>query len=408
MFFTYFLCFSRTSYSNDLFKELDALNNLSIGNVQYTNQCIQENEENEIEKNEALLNKCAIDLCGPPKNNPSFILTDTNFSSYLSSEHIKKIDDFGAKVKLIAENNAKKLEEILDKLNQTEREAPVKIDIGDWDPLNRIKAGFIFEEFVDYDIDINKNWDERLQVKVRYPEGANEKIKRGIQAFAKEEKKRIMNDFWMSLGEDLFSMEELKKTLIERWNQFNQDYEKLELDFSDKENFQNMDNLRAIIKKGVFESANELGVALDELDTLEGEVYRAKFNRPRLDLLPEPCESKECREGVGEYIELMKLSSITQELKSQYKNTNNFISKNISRCKSEMALNLIENDHQNFIRSVIPRIKESLRNNLLANYSSESKKNILDFIENRLGFNFTPVPNKSEDLETRIDNGLAI
>lgn len=391
-----FLCtiilFSTTAYageeSKNLFQKIiDAISRINTGKIVSSteNKCTDESIIS-IKSVSPLFNKCAVDICGPAKNNKSIWITDTNFSSNIPKALLKQVDEMDGKFKKIfkaaqeqKQQEQKQLRQFLEKASRNFDDIPV-------DLKERI-AGDLFSGNVNILIDASADLEKRITVAPSLPPNASPDLVKAITAYAKQ--------LEVSLSADSRS--------IDFQHAYNQnDYLPLI-----KMHFARVQKSFVSHKTQIQQNMDQSFKILNEI--MNGEIDKLRFDQAMMhlrfiddtitqntktpSLTRSTCETSECKKVFQSFLtssqlndSLKKYESIVASPKAR--------SNALNHCKALLISKTMQNSEEKKRAAVFEAARKSVIQNFLPRFSSHSRSIMDEYLNQKLKVSGLNVRNK--------------
>ncbi len=122
--------------------------------------------------NESVIQKCLLDLCGPPNTIKSAFLTDKTFDTYVKPDAMKRFTEVEEELKKLikteVENNKKFITKMKEKLGEKDQ---LTLNFDSWTPDHYESiSDNIFRQHYDLELDLKQELSKRLTIKTNYPE----------------------------------------------------------------------------------------------------------------------------------------------------------------------------------------------------------------------------------------------
>ena len=397
------------AYSQDInFDIVKFINDLeSVNKLQDQKEYCSESD-NTIQR-KGYLNQCAIALCGEASKLSSGQFTNANAEEYINPNSLNDYDKYETKINPIIDNAIDKKLKLLEQFH-----TKIKDDDFQWSSFDLSDEEFdtlaesIFDEYITGKVKSKGPLDERLTYKLKNIENLPKEFISGLELYAEEKKKIYTNNYLYSLSYGLYTMDEARPILRERWNQFKAFYDKRIIENEDVLEQAWKDQVDIIEKKVL---ADEYLIGKDVmLDIYYISIFEGLIQIPdKVDNIKVEslCSSDECRRGLLAFFKNDELRNTRESLKLA--STQDMDEKRElfrSHCKSEYLLNnRIDYDKQK-MRERLPLYINKLVDTISKHFSSESSQEVREYLENDINFSLNLVKNDKdidEELAEQID-----
>lgn len=393
--------------SESLQGPVSILHQLNISSFPEQNQCADSSE---------LMKKCALDLCGPPKDNPSSLLTDFTFDKYVQPDKMKKFETVEEDLKELIDLQFKENDAFITKLKEDldKEGGSINFDtLKPWDYGNLATRRFY--NYAHFTTDTSKPISERVTYILDFPPDASETLKKGVTAFAEGQKKMMETVFTQGVYDGFYTLEEAEKKLKLRWEKFLLDYEtrkKVKPDYL-KDNAEEIEKIKTELSTAKFQNLMDLGHFSSRLDTMEGYATFVKTGH-----FPAPtylCEQEDCKKAIKEEIGKIDFKEMIKEFEERSQDRQKLTSQKMAFCKSQFAMKTIKSYENEKFKKLIPEVKAALLKNVLSTYSEHSREAFKKYLDNEIHFAVRTFTNDEdqfidqvkEDLNSRRNYGPA-
>lgn len=381
-----FLLFS-TSYlfANDkIMTILNFLNNPQSHQIfQKHNSCNYGNYNQE--KQEDLLQQCAIDLCGKPTHSKTSALLDFNFDQYVDYNKMKTFESLEPLIREIFENQLKNNQDFISAIEEKIKNGEnFKQDFSQWEDWEYENLTWKYlDKYINLKIDRSKPFDERLSYELDIPDKANEEFVKGINDYVKSKKKLIEQDFTTAIYEDYYTLDEAKSILKTKFETFNTKYLKQKesnIDFMNSSST-TYTEIKEKVETSKFGDIYALGEVAMKLKNLNNEMI-ANITGSWPNNSKYSCMSMACKKIIQNEVNKIDIKKILSKLKA--KNSNANIKEKLTYCKSQFAMYSIKDYETESFLKLLPEIKSNFMKNVFRDFSLESKTEFEDYLEKDL------------------------
>lgn len=389
LFISILLFVSFPSFAKDSANIVEFLNQLNSGFVKPSvNQCTDTKE---------ILRQCAVDLCGKPNAKASAVLNDATFATYTNPDLMKRFSEVENNIKDLVkikfEDNKKYINDLRSKI----KNGKLEISNDDWSSKSfNDFAEKIFESELDIKVDTNQELSKRLIVNPIYPKNVSDNYKKAIDSYAEEKRKLALSDVKKGLEQYIYTKEEAKKIVLEKWDNFLNKFSNKLKDNPDfmKNEISQVDSTKEDVKnyKGdLYESSS----IISSIEMLESYYeYRNTGNYPKYNEVY-ACNSDACKDGVREYVGKIEVESLVTEFEKE-NDLEKMTRNHLNYCKSNLALRSLKDSDSNKIRELFPEIKKRLLKHSTKGFSDHSKKSYETYIDENINLSFK---NKNESVD---------
>jgi len=409
-----FLLFSFVFFSNYILANdgeafyLQLINNFNDDQNQFSQQ-----EQNQCQldtgfdvmnnSNDALAQRCAVDICGAPSKMNSPILSDANFDQYVQEGAMSRFVEVEPMLKEIIKTQFDKNDLFISAIKERLKGGKFDLDFTKWDKWNYEEYLWrFFDPYIEFESDKTKPIDERISFKIDLPSDASEIFKKGIENYANRKKYLIKNSFSAGVYGNLYTLDEAIKILNEKWQVFLNEYEKKIREKPDfmKDSVVKINELKFKIEKNDFKDLYKVGHFEGTLQSLQSQLtYEVTGVWPSSEDSSK-CSEEICQKAIQQEIEKLDFNSWVKELELKNKKRDQLTLENLSYCKSEFAMQALRDyDRSEFIK-IFPLVKNLFLNNVFKKFSSHSKKAFKDYLDKSLNLS-TKI--KKGDVEKFID-----
>jgi hypothetical protein len=375
-----------------LIKSLNKLNAKPISPG--INQCSDDPEYLKLVsgEDEALLQQCAIELCGKADVAVSGNLIDRTFDQYVENGVVTRFSEIESELAELIKKDITVNKQFIERMKSTLVDGKFDFKFGEWESYHYDRlAERAFDEHIDLEIDKDVEVSKRLTMKPNYPEGATDAFKAGLDNYLASKKQILMTDPQQALYEDLYSQDEAKALLADAWQKFYPVYqEKL------KENPEFMKDQKQRVEE-----------ALEEIKTNNGENYATgnllssikmlnlEFVKATTGTYPDfpsssKCMEKVCQLGVQDFATNQNIIGKLAELEKA-NNDPNLASEKLLICKTNLAMKgLKESDTESFLK-LAPEIKKRFLARATKGFSEHSLKELEKYLTENLNLSFKQV-----------------
>lgn len=406
-----FIFISNLAYSKDtLSLWLNAVNSINNNPSSFNKYiCSSEYKHNalSLSNNSDLMLKCAVDLCGMPKDGVTTTILDFNFDRFVGEEDIKKFSDVEPLVKEIVNNKFSKNDEFIEAIKEKTKDS-VPMDFSTWEDWEYDNLTYKFyEQYITFESDINKELKERLSYKLDLPGDASEVFKKGIKAFADAKIKKSYENPSNGIYNDLYTLDEAKEIVLKKYSEFLTQLEKVRENKPDALTSEE-ENLKSISEKiSSIDSIEEVydvgGIFLDIKNMMGTLIYEDTGAYPSGNI-SYTCSSPDCKKGIEERINKLDITSLVNELEKNNKNKKELLLDKLSYCKSEFVMKSIKDYDKKEFKEKIPSIKKQFVQNVFSTMSEDSKKKFNNYIDNKLNFSMNKKTEDAQDFLNEIKN----
>ena len=233
---------------------------------------------------------------------------------------------------------------------------------------------------------------ERLTYTINgLPKEVSDIFKKGIEQYAENKKKVIISSFKEGVDNDLYTVDEARKILLEKWNEFYSKYQlnqKNDPDFM-KSKADEIEQLKEKIEKNEIETTHLIYGMVRDLNHLQKIFAWTKSGRKHWpeDTLNYYCTDEVCQKAIQEIIEGYDLEKSANELEMKNKEKEELKKEMLSYCKSHFARESIKDYETSDFVKLIPKVKEALMNNVISKYSELSQNNFSSYLQDELDTN---------------------
>ena len=334
-----------------------------------------------------LPHKCAIDLCGTPKESKLSALLDFNFDQYVQEDLMKRFSEIENELKEIIESEFSKNDKFIKALQEKLEKGPLTLDYSKWKKWDYSNYTWrFFDEYIEFQSDKSKPFNERLSYKIELPKNVSGVFKAGIEQYAKNKKKKIEESFSSGLYQDFYKIEEAKKIIVEKWDEF---YKKYQSNKKDKPNFMkdresDIQKLREKIEKGDLKDLYVIeNFALDLIFLQKKLVHLETGIWPSSNFFY-LCSEEPCQKAIEGEIGKYNFKDLTDQLEERNKEKEQKMKEKLSYCKSQFALKALKDYEKSEFEKLIPVVKKALMNNVLSGYSEISRKTFSKYLSDEL------------------------
>ena len=328
----------------------------------------------------SLFNSCAIDLCGPVSKNQSVWITDTNFSSNISPEALKKVNALTPTIeKLYNIEKKNKLRE----LNAIKNLIKSKISIGDdLDSLFKEQiTKMIFAPYFKTQIDKNAQIDKRVKVITTPPQDASPEFLSALKNYTDNLEKSFSSTPLSLNFEKFYTDDEFNPLAIFNLNKFKQHFKSYQSNLTpdQKKNIETKyKRLNYHLKR--INLHLHASVAITNILSLDEEISKNKKDQIFKEAV---CDIDSCNNALNEYLNSKNLQKNISNYEKKL-NSSETISKSINRCKASLIAGEMESSNLTKSQDVYKKAKEAIVNKVLPRYSEHSQKILLNYLEHRL------------------------
>ncbi len=343
----------------------------------------------------ALYNRCAIDLCGPVGKNQSVWITDSNFSSNISPEILKKVNALNPTIKKLYNIEKKnKLRE----LNSIKNLIKNKITIDDDDLDSVFKeqiTKMIFARYFKTQIDINAQIDKRVKVITTPPQDASPEFISALKNYTNNLEKSFSSTPVSLNFERFYTDDEFNPLAIFNLNKFKQHFKSYQSNLTpdQKKNIETkIQEIELSLKNN--KSSFNASVAITNILSLDEEISKNKKDQIFKEAV---CDIDSCNNAFSEYLNSKNLQKNISIYEKKL-NSSKTISKSTNRCKASLIAGEMESSNLAKSQEVYKKAKEAIINKVLPRYSEHSQKILLNYLEHRLISNNTNTQKLLESL----------
>jgi len=342
---------------------------------------------------EGIFRKCAMDLCGAPKNSPNAYILDFNFDQYVSDGVMKKFEEIEGKVKELAEAEIAKNNKLIEEFKKKYKNVGVKLDFSKWEPWEyETFTYWVFDEHLEVRVDKSLEHSKRLSITVKHPKRASNIFKRALDSYAKKKKYVIENSLSDGVYQNFYTFEEAKVKIKNKFDQMWKIFsdEKIKNpDFmeSDQENLKIIEALREKIVSVKYDDIFDLGETAHDLHDVNDRILFEKNGEWPGNENFYTCEEDKCRLGIQEYLNNKDYKKMYEQLEIN-NNDKSLISDKLSYCKSQLAMNGLKDYDKEDFKKNIPEIKNLFLKNVFKDYKSSSQKDFELYLNNELNLSF--------------------
>lgn len=391
--------------NEQIISTLNFLNMFNSGDqFQRPSSCSLENFQISNAKVSELNHKCAIDLCGKPKNSQSPALLNFNFDQYVQEGAMKRFEEIEQQIKEMIESEFQKNTNFLSAVgDKIKGSGGLKPDYDQWEDWDYDTYTWkFFDKYVEFETDKTKPFNERLTYTFKLPKDATDVFKSGIKEYAEYKKKEKQTSFSSGIYGDFYTIEEAKKILREKFENFEEKYldeKKLKPDFM-KDKIEDYEKIKDKISKDDFEDIYAIGNVANDLYNLNNEMIFQQTGSWPNSTSSYSCSGSACKKAIQEQIGKQDFSKLYSEIKAKNSEKDKRFQEKITYCKSEFAMKSLKDYEKESFKKLIPEIKENFLKNVFKNYSSDSKAKFNDYMENDLNLS---TESKKQDLQEYID-----
>jgi hypothetical protein len=327
-----------------------------------------------------LFNKCATDLCGPVENNQSVWITDTNFSTNISPQILKKIDalnpTFEEIFKLSQKNNLKELAAVKKFL------ASKKYGIDQLDSIFKEQLNdSIFAPYLEKTINLKAPLDQRVEVKVKIPAGANQGFILALKNYATNLSKSITSNIYSISFQNIYKDEEIiplaKLNLQKIKERFLANKNTIEANTK-----QDIENEILSIEKSLKDNQTSFNasVAISNLVAIDKKIAKDSQS----EIFKDPgCDIASCAEVYSHYLN----DQVLQKKIASYEemlNSPTTMKNAINRCKSTVIAGEMESSNLKKSQAIFEEAKKTIIKNVLPRFSEHSRGILLNYLSQKL------------------------
>lgn len=333
-----------------------------------------------LQKATAIMNECAMALCGLPEENESVFITDKNFEKYVTGEVKKQIAVLEPNLKKVLEKEKQKTIAILNELQKMISAVNPEI----WSPeFKNDLSHKVLSRYLQEKIDLKKPVGERFSITLNdeslplSPELKNELLKYKDQYI--EFVKSDVNSF---LEKGLYSESEQRQMAKTRLLKLQKDFEIAAPSMNKYEREDVPKRIADALKEIETVASEELSLSLINMSNIEDQV--GSYLPPdKVKPLKPTCESAPCNEAFKKYFKELALESSIEKTKKEMNNPA-VAERQLAQCKAKIVAKLsISSDLKN-AEKLMKEVKKAISKNVFSKFSSHSKKLLEDYLKNNL------------------------
>lgn len=344
-----------------------------------------------------LFEQCAMDLCGAPKNSQSRYLTDYNFDQYVPKGVMERFGEIETEITEVILAEKEKTNKLIAGFKQLVADNKYNLDLSKW-PKWRLDyfAGLLFDKHIKIEVDRSLVPSKRLELTVNYPENSSKNFRNAIDAYAKRRKEKLENDFLAGVREGFYSMDEAKKKLRTKWDEFWSIFSEArsknpKFMSSDEKSLAIIEEIKKKITENENNSIQNIVSVVSELENARIIVHTwatgGELPNTKNDSV---CRDMECQKGMKEFYGISNVQKLYEELQAE-NNRDTLVSDVLAHCKSHMAMRGLKDYNASQFRKIMPTIVENFQNNVLKKFSDKTKEKFNDYLKNDLHLTFKPI-----------------
>lgn len=323
-------------------------------------------------------NKCAIDLCGSPKQNKSIWVTDTNFSSNIPPILLKKVNLLSPRIKKMFEISARRQLELLTSAKKIIEDANFKKD----GLSTEARMGLDFQVFGPYIKQVitpEASLGKKIQFVVNSEFLPPNEIRLAVRNYISKLNEYILTRFTSDMFANIYSEDDYKEL-------FDRQLRKIS-DLIKKQDKKPSDTILELIeriedyKKDEIKMSERLDLdyLLDDLNTMFINEYNISFR-----ILPE-CTHIDCEKA---YKQILKSSSLKNKIEalSNLLIDPETITLATNKCKAHILANEISSSNKKKAAETFKLALTKVQTKILPRFSSHSQKLLADYLMNKLTY----------------------
>lgn len=394
-------------FTQNLFAEenyiqtLNEVNSTDLGEAPGGDKCNPQVEEDYKEKK--LLHKCAMSLCGAPKDSPSPYLLDFNFEENVDEGVMKRFREVKHEVKILMEREIAKNNNLIEAYKKKKKNGEFNLNLEGWNTDDYEQFTYMaYGKYISMNINRELPMGDRIKLSIEYPEGATESFKKSIDDFANEKKKTMANHFQTGLYSNFYTYEEAIKRLNDNWEVVKKDFleeKKSNPEFmkDNPESLNEFSEIDQFIKKGEFQDSFEIGNIAGMIDYYKNQIHISKTGEVPDNSGRASCSSEICKKGIKDFLKSKDFDELYKTLEKRNSKEKN-VEKKLMYCKSNLAMAGLKDYDASAFYASFPKIQRKFMRSVFKKYSKESKGKFNSYLNNYLNISFSPdVSAKSVD-----------
>lgn len=367
---------------------LEILNSLNESGPTSSEQCFEGDNASELEE-------CAVALCGPAEIAAVATVNDKNFDLYVQEGVKEKFPQLDEPVKKIIEKEKAELEKFIADFKTLQNNTKPILDFSQWTHQYDNFTYKVYDDAYEFETDTTKPLAERLNLKLKPPQGASEAYIKGLKSYAEAKKKERETNIVYGMYEEFYTVEESHEIIGDIWEKFFGAYEE-EL----AKNPEFLKDKAELIEKYKNEVSRKpidpygLGNAYQEIFELNNSLLSATGHTPSPIQYGVECD-EDCKGGIKDFLLGLNYTDMIKDLEKKKDEVT--LEENILGCQAELIdRGLKESDREQFLAH-FPETKQKFLNRVFANYSSHSRKAFEKYLEEDLNLSFARPSNESSD-----------
>lgn len=376
------LLFFQTAYAADDSKNLyqkiiEIISRINTGKVVSTpeNKCTEENAPT-LKIVSPLFNKCAVDICGPAKKNKSVWVTDTNFSSSIPKDVLKKVTEldplFERIFKIAQEQRQLEQKEIQQLfLKMTNNPDSATFD------LREQMASDLFSKYINVQINADADLENRISVNVSLPPNASSDLTKAVNTYAKNTASRISTDSRLLDFQNAYGSDEYQKLAQLHFAKVKKSFDTHKGSITE-----NLDYSFKVLDELLNKDMDKLHFdqAMMQIKHIDDTI---SYNTKSPALLRATCETPECKRVFDNFLNssqlnlgLKKYNSILASPQAR--------ENAINKCKALIITKGLKESEEKKRQAVFASAKKAIVQNFLPRFSTHSKEVMNEYLNQTL------------------------